>query len=505
MRVRDVRLTRRSMLGLLAGGTAAAILAACGGPATPTAAPPKPTEQPKPAEGAKPAAGEPTKPAAAAASQSAEPTKPAASAASATPTPFVPPKRPTPAPGKQVVTFWYHWGSVIGQGMEAVSRAYEKANPNVTVNSLSIGSNSIAKVLTALAAGEPPDTFNNFEVQSLAIRGATIPIDDYVKASQVVKKENYYDAVWAGGQWQGVQHAIPAFENGAEMGLIWNKDLYKAAGLDPEKPPKTFEELQDVSEKLNKLVAAGNLDILGFDPMDATGGWLENWANQTGTEWHDLKANKIRMSQDELVWAMDYIASYYKDVGPTKFGAFRKDFGTWGTLLPAGAIAKRKQAMLEDGYWSAGGMTKIMPDANMGVTWVPTRPGARKIQRLGQHYGPITKDSKARDETWKFLEFVASEPGLQTLYDVGGVLVFNKAFLKKVDVGQYKAKGLDWYVQSVAEAEQVRSKIYSPVKGEAETMWAKAVEEVYFGRKTAKQASADVEKQIQQTLDELIR
>jgi multiple sugar transport system substrate-binding protein len=289
------------------------------------------------------------------------------------------------------------------------------------------------------------------------------------------------------------------------MGLIWNKDLFSAAGLDPEKPPKTFDELQEFSRKITKFDAAGNLDVLSYDPMDTTGGWVENWANQMGVEWHDLKTNKIKFTHDELIWAMDHIAAYYKEVGPTKFGAFRKDFGTWGTLLPAGSFAKRKQAMLVDGYWAAGGMTKIMPDANTGVTWVPTRPNGRKIQRLGQHYAPIAKDSKARDETWKFIEFVASEPGLQTLFDVGGVLVFNKPFLKKVNTEQYKAKGLDWFIQSVGEAEQVRSKIYSPVKGEAETRWAKAVEEVYFGRKTAKEASAEVEQQVQQALDDLRR
>ncbi|HEV8633866.1 MAG TPA: extracellular solute-binding protein [Chloroflexota bacterium] len=490
----DARLTRRSLLALLGGGTLTLLATACGA-ATPTPAPAKPAEPTAPA----PKPAEPTKPAAAA-------TKPAAEAKPqpATPTPFVPPKRPTAAPGQTVVTFWYHWGSVIGQGMEAVSRAYEQANPKVKVNSLSIGSNSIAKVLTALAAGEPPDTFNNYEVQALAIRGATIPLDDLVRSSQVVKKENYYDAVWAGGQWEGKQYALPAFENGAEMGLIWNKDLYKAAGLDPEKPPKTFEELQEHHKKITKLDAAGNLDVLGYDPMDTTGGWLENWANQMGVEWHDLKSNKIKLTQDELVWAMDYIAGYYKEIGPTKFGAFRKDFGTWGTLIPAGSFAKRKQAMLVDGYWAAGGTTKIMPDANLGVTWVPTRPNGRRIQRLGQHYAPITKDSRVRDETWKFIEFVASDQGLQTLFDVGGVLVFNKPFLKKVNTSQYRDKGLDWFVQSVSEAEAVRSKIYSPVKGEAETRWAKAVEEVYFGRKSAKEAAAEVEKQVQTALDELI-
>src|SRR5262245_43648010 len=89
MRARDVRLTRRSMLGLLAGGTATAIAAACGGQA-----PPAPTTAPTAAP-VKPAAAESTKPAAA--TQAAEPTKPAASAAPATPTPFVAPKRPTPA------------------------------------------------------------------------------------------------------------------------------------------------------------------------------------------------------------------------------------------------------------------------------------------------------------------------------------------------------------------------------------------------------------------------
>src|SRR5262249_19240082 len=121
----------------------------------------------------------------------------AASTAPATATPFVPPKRPTAAPGQKVVTFWYHWGSgqVIGQGMEAVSRAFEKVNPSVKVNSLSLGDNSIAKVLTAVAAGEPPDTFDDYRVQSMAIRGATSPLDDFVKSSKTVKKENYYDAI----------------------------------------------------------------------------------------------------------------------------------------------------------------------------------------------------------------------------------------------------------------------------------------------------------------------
>src|SRR5262245_29055461 len=395
-------MTRRSLLAAL-GGTTAALLAACGGAASPTAAPAKATEAPTaPAPTPTPPAPAPTaaatKPAAVGgsptvAAKPAEATKPAVTAAPPTPTPFVPPTRPTAAPGQTVITFWYHWGGLIGEGMEGVARAFERANPNIRVNSLSIGSNSISKVLTAVAAGEPPDTFDDYRVQGLAIRGATSPLDDYLKKSKSVKKENHYDAVWGGGQWRGTQYGIPAFENGAVMGLIWNKDLLKAAGLDPEKPPRTFEELQAAHEKITKYDAAGNLDLLGYDPLDTTGGQLENWANQMGVEWHDMNTNKIKMTQDELVWAVDYIASYYKKVGPTKFGAFRKDFGTWGTILPAGSFAKRKQAMLVDGYWSAGGMTKIMPDANTGVTWPPTRPNGRKVQRLGRHYAPIAKDS----------------------------------------------------------------------------------------------------------------
>ena len=65
---------------------------------------------------------------------------------------------------------------------------------------------------------------------------------------------------------EGTQWGVPiAFSTKA---LYWNKDLFKQAGLDPEKPPKNFTEILDYARKITAL---GN-GITGFDLAGSCGG-----------------------------------------------------------------------------------------------------------------------------------------------------------------------------------------------------------------------------------------
>lgn len=47
-------------------------------------------------------------------------------------------------------------------------------------------------------------------------------------------------------------------------GLTWNKQQFKEAGLDPEKPPRTWDELREYSRKLVRRDAAGNITRVGL-------------------------------------------------------------------------------------------------------------------------------------------------------------------------------------------------------------------------------------------------
>ena len=58
--------------------------------------------------------------------------------------------------------------------------------------------------------------------------------------------------------WGYTQYGIDVY------GLTWNKDHFKEAGLDPEKPPKTWDEFRDYAKKLTKRDAQGNITRVGY-------------------------------------------------------------------------------------------------------------------------------------------------------------------------------------------------------------------------------------------------
>ncbi|MGQ9683174.1 MAG: twin-arginine translocation signal domain-containing protein [Anaerolineae bacterium] len=222
--------TRRDLLKATGVATVGALLAACAPPAAPTQ-PPQPTQAQAHATAA-------------------------------------PPTEPTQATGPTRIAFWYYWGGVWGEACAAVGKAFADANPSIQVDSTSTG--GWEKVLSAFAAGSPPDVLLDFSAPSLIPRGQTVPLDDLIAASSVVKKDNYYLEMWECFQWKGQQFGLPAAEAGVDMALVMNKGRCAEAGLDVNNPPQTITEMLVWAEKLTIVGDGGILQQVGFDPMDGT-------------------------------------------------------------------------------------------------------------------------------------------------------------------------------------------------------------------------------------------
>ncbi len=61
-----------------------------------------------------------------------------------------------------------------------------------------------------------------------------------------------------GRMWGYPQYGIDVY------GLTWNKDQFKEAGLDPEKPPRTWAEFREYAKKLTRRDAQGNITRVGY-------------------------------------------------------------------------------------------------------------------------------------------------------------------------------------------------------------------------------------------------
>lgn len=112
------------------------------------------------------------------------------------------------------------------------------------------------KYTTMFAAGEPADVFmvNNPDFATFANSGNLLNLDEYVEDGYF---DDFFPGVLGMYNWQGANMAIPFT---TDCRILWyNKDIFEAAGLDPEKAPTTWEELATYANKI-----AANTDYYGF-------------------------------------------------------------------------------------------------------------------------------------------------------------------------------------------------------------------------------------------------
>src|SRR5947207_11950397 len=107
-----------------------------------------------------------------------------------------------------------------------------------------------AEMIKAIATGTPPDlvTLNDPIVASFASQDQLIDITDRIKNSKVINLSVYFKGPQTSGVWQGKRYSIAREVNA--LALYYNADLFRKKGLDPDKPPKTWDELRAAAENL---------------------------------------------------------------------------------------------------------------------------------------------------------------------------------------------------------------------------------------------------------------
>lgn len=122
------------------------------------------------------------------------------------------------------------------------------------------------KTMASLAAGTPPpiSLLGRWQVGDLAVRNAILTLDDSVSAATTFSWDNIWERLQQDSISWGKKWIIPYTTD--TRALYYNKDVMAEAGLDPESPPATWDELYDAAVQLTKRDAAGRLDQIGFTP-----------------------------------------------------------------------------------------------------------------------------------------------------------------------------------------------------------------------------------------------
>ncbi len=402
---------------------------------------------------------------------------------------------PTTAPSgarPDAIQWWVGWGELVPffDGFKQMAKYKELMGDSDVEMKPSIENEAL---LTAVAAGTPPDMAANVPYLDLFARDVCVDIADWVAGSSIIKKDSYISGNWDGGIYKGKQYGVPTLECFVRFGLDYNTRMVEAAGLDPDSPPVTWDETLEWHKKLTTFDSAGNLLTIGLDPMDAEGSGIGDGflaARSWGFKWFDEATGKFDLANDKMAEAFDTYAAFYEVVGADKMSGMRQVAAneTWG-----GSFNAEVQAMIIEGYWHPGETQAQKPEVAKfnKATWVPVPEERRgeKIQGTGGHYNVFFKGAKQSEAGFKFAEFLNTDELCDTIFKQLGWLPAYKPYL---DVADPKAfPGLDFYFQSVKDATDLQPAISCPITSFAQTQYEQLSDEVNRGNLSGADAAAE--------------
>lgn len=185
-----------------------------------------------------------------------------------------------PAAGGKTMEAWSQMTDVAQESLKGIIENYNKsnkigANLEFVYIASTQGSQSDEKLLTAIAGGNPPALHNadRFTVPQFAHQGFFTDVSEQAKTAGVTA-DQYFDFAWQEASYKDGLYALP-FDTDTRA-LWYNKDIMKEAGLDPEKPPQTLDELKAAAEAMSVRNAGGQLTRFGFHPLWDQA-WLYTW------------------------------------------------------------------------------------------------------------------------------------------------------------------------------------------------------------------------------------
>lgn len=298
--------------------------------------------------------------------------------------------------GKKTVTIWSHFAGSNFDIFNRFVNEFQKFAPDIEIKASSYGPAEILpKYLAAVAAGAPPDIFHapGYVPPELASNKVIIPLDDLVKLDPTTLKN--FDAITVYG---GKRYGIPV--NAGLGAMCYNVEMMEKAGVDPKKPPETWDDLINVARKMSNPaenqwgLMLGNQ--VGFSTAQAFYSFLISAGGELLTPDGKATAFNSEAGLETLMFYADAVNKH--KISPKKLYTDVQAWSEWST--------RKVGSVLLYPVWTSGILASKVPSM--------TAPPPRKVKR-GAHfagnYWTISTLSKNKEAAAKFCQWWV-QPGI---------------------------------------------------------------------------------------------
>ncbi len=260
-------------------------------------------------------------------------------------------------------------GGPLTKVVDGMIADFQKEHPGITVEAIYAGNYDDTRVraLSAIKSGQPAQlsVLFSIDVYELIEQDLIIPFDDAISTDdERAWLKSFYPALMANGQVDGKTWGIP-FQRSTIV-LYYNKNAFKEAGLDPNAPPKTWDEMVKIGKALTK---DGRYGLMV--PSTGYPYWVfQAFAIQNGIELMHSGGTQVSFDKPEAIEALQFWRSLAAEHKIMPEGAIE-----WGTLRQA--FTQGTTAMM---WHTTGNLTAVKNEAkfDFGVAMLPAnkRPGS---------------------------------------------------------------------------------------------------------------------------------
>lgn len=403
------------------------------------------------------------------------------------------------------VNFWNFFGigAPPGQAVKELVEQFNATHPLIHVNRLDVPLME-RKFLTAVAGGVPPDTaiFDRFRVASFAGRGAFEPLDKYIERDRI-READFFIPCWQESKYNNRMYALP-FNTDVRV-LFYNNKLFREAGLDPDKPPRTWKELIEYSDKLTKTDDTGRITQVGFVPISATAGsTLGNWGNtwlylygwQKGGKYITPDGGEVTANDPRIVEALQWVVDFTRRYGLNDLKAFASGFG----LRELTPFLTGQMAMTGDEGYLMSLIRNYNPDLDYSVAPLPYPEDGVRATWSGGFALVIPTGARHPEEAWEFIKWITS-PGPQAFYAKTAEQMPANA---RATEDPYFTRDKNWRVF----LSEMKYSLYRPVTPVGSQLWdelERATELAVEGRMTPQAALDRAKSVVQKELNQFLK
>jgi sn-glycerol 3-phosphate transport system substrate-binding protein len=387
-------------------------------------------------------------------------------------------------------------GGPITKVIDGMIAEFEKGNPDIKVKAVYAGNydDTRVKALAALKANQPVQlsVLFSIDVFELMDQGVIVPFDDF--ATSAADKQwlaSFYPALMENSKVKGKIWGVP-FQRSTIV-LYYNKDAFKEAGLDPNKPPATWDAMVTAAQKLTKKDASGNVTRWGLHiPSTGYPYWMfQALCIENGQVLMNQDGNKTYFDHPDVVATLQF----WRDLS-AKYKVMPEGTIDWGTLRQK--FLEGATAMM---WHTTGNLTAVREGAkfDFGVSMLPAKKRRGSPTGGGNFYIFKKASADERKAALRFIKFMTS-PEMTARWSIATGYVATRP-------DAYRTPTLEKYVAEFPAAAVARDQFQYSVaefstheNARNKKFLDDAIQSVLTGAKPAKEALTAAQQQAERVL-----